>query len=145
MVFEHSTEELSAYVPNSVLESETSFNFMVRAIVDDGLATQWTERKLVTPVLFVLNDESVCIKAKSFKTLHSYFDNKSVELTLLYRGSRDGFEPHEFHAKCDGANQTLTVIKTTTGYTSGGFRPSKWNDRTTQGTMGQLVVFFWSG
>ncbi len=30
---------------------------------------------------------------------------------LLYRGSRDGFSSREFHLKCDGKSNTLTVIK----------------------------------
>jgi len=33
------------------------------------------------------------------------------EWTLLYRGSRDGFGAKEFHSKCDGHSNTLTIIK----------------------------------
>jgi len=31
--------------------------------------------------------------------------------TLLYRGSRDGFGATEFHSKCEGHSNTLTIIK----------------------------------
>jgi hypothetical protein len=31
--------------------------------------------------------------------------------SLLYRGSRDGFEPNEFHSRCDGKTPTLTIYK----------------------------------
>jgi hypothetical protein len=31
--------------------------------------------------------------------------------SLLYRGTRDGFEPHDFHSKCDGHSNTLTILK----------------------------------
>ena len=29
----------------------------------------------------------------------------------MYRGTRDGFEPHDFHSKCDGHSNTLTILK----------------------------------
>ena len=35
------------------------------------------------------------------------FEGKS-KWSLLYRGSRDGFGAHVFHAKCDGKLNTLT-------------------------------------
>jgi hypothetical protein len=31
--------------------------------------------------------------------------------TLLYRGTRDGFGANEFHSKCHGHNNTLTIVK----------------------------------
>jgi hypothetical protein len=31
--------------------------------------------------------------------------------SLLYRGSRDGFGANDFHSKCDGHSQTLTILK----------------------------------
>jgi hypothetical protein len=32
--------------------------------------------------------------------------------TLLYRGTRDGFTAKSFHEKCDGKENTITIIKT---------------------------------
>jgi hypothetical protein len=34
-------------------------------------------------------------------------------LSLLYRGSRDGYGADDFHAKCDGAPATVTLVKST--------------------------------
>jgi hypothetical protein len=51
--------------------------------------------------------------------------------SLLYRGSRDGFEPRDFHSKCDGKSPTLTVYKAQEssfifgGYTTGVSRKIK--------------------
>lgn len=42
-------------------------------------------------------------------------------MTLLYRASRDGFTAADFHAKCDGFPDTMTVVKTTTGRIFGGY------------------------
>jgi hypothetical protein len=47
--------------------------------------------------------------------------------TLLYRGSRDGFGASNFHEKCDGKSNTLTVIETTKGFVFGGFTPIAWD------------------
>jgi hypothetical protein len=51
---------------------------------------------------------------------------------LLYRGSRDGFLASNFHGKCDGQSNTLTLIETTKGFIFGGFTPLAW-DSTTSG------------
>jgi hypothetical protein len=45
---------------------------------------------------------------------------------LLWRGSRDGFTAHEFHLRCDGRANTLTLIADTDGNVFGGFTPVKW-------------------
>ena len=31
--------------------------------------------------------------------------------SLLYRGTRDGFDSNDFHSKCDGHSNTLTILK----------------------------------
>ncbi len=46
---------------------------------------------------------------------------------LIYKGSRDGFENSDFHAKCDGKLNTLTVIRTESGNIFGGFTKKEWN------------------
>jgi hypothetical protein len=45
---------------------------------------------------------------------------------LLWRGSRDGFGASEFHRRCDGHANTLTVILDTNGNVFGGFTPVEW-------------------
>jgi hypothetical protein len=52
---------------------------------------------------------------------------RRTSTTLLYRGSRDGFAASNFHSKCDGQSNTLTVIETTKGYIFGGFTPVAWD------------------
>jgi hypothetical protein len=46
--------------------------------------------------------------------------------SLLWRGSRDGFEAREFHRRCDDHRNTLTVILDTKGNIFGGFTPVEW-------------------
>ncbi len=47
------------------------------------------------------------------------FEKKSF--SLLWRGSRDGFDAAAFHRLCDGKSNTVTVIKNTNGFIFGGF------------------------
>jgi hypothetical protein len=52
------------------------------------------------------------------------FVNK--QWTLIYRGSDDGFGASNFHNKCDGIGNIVTVILTSTGCIFGGFTPVVW-------------------
>jgi hypothetical protein len=54
-------------------------------------------------------------------------DFKDKQFTLLWRGSRDGFGADDFHSRCDGHPNTLTVILDTDWNIFGGFTPVKWD------------------
>ncbi len=45
---------------------------------------------------------------------------------LLNRASRDGFEGSVFHEKCDGKENTITIIETNGNNVFGGFTAAKW-------------------
>ena len=51
------------------------------------------------------------------------------EWDLKYRASRDGFKSTDFHRKCDGIGNTLTVIKARSGNIFGGFTEQAWHSR----------------
>jgi len=61
--------------------------------------------------------------------LHDWLkeDDSDGELSLLYRGSRDGFTSKDFHNKCDNKGPTLTIIETFTGKIMGGFSNQSWS------------------
>ena len=46
---------------------------------------------------------------------------------MLYRASKDGFSAANFHTKCDGQSNTLTIIKSTNGKIFGGFTTKSWS------------------
>jgi hypothetical protein len=48
------------------------------------------------------------------------------ELKLVYRATRDGFNSDEFHNRCDGIANTLSVIKSEHGNVFGGFTEKEW-------------------
>jgi hypothetical protein len=51
---------------------------------------------------------------------------RGKRFSLLWRGSRDGFKAQEFHRRCDGHSNTLTVILDTKGNIFGGFTSVEW-------------------
>jgi hypothetical protein len=48
---------------------------------------------------------------------------------LLYRGSRDGFGATDFHRRCDGHANTVTLISSTNDCIFGGYTPVAWSSR----------------
>ena len=46
--------------------------------------------------------------------------------SLLYQGSRDGFEASNFHTRCDGCPKTLTIVKSSNGNIFGGYTRVPW-------------------
>ena len=71
----------------------------------------------------------IIIKEKDEKDffLLCNFNDGLKKCKLLYRASRDGFRAANFHAKCDGVPNTLTIIKTTQGYVFGGYTTISWD------------------
>jgi TLD len=52
--------------------------------------------------------------------------SESMRLELLYRGSRDGIEPSDFHSRCDGMCNTVCVVESSAGYVFGGYAEGAW-------------------
>jgi hypothetical protein len=72
----------------------------------------------------------------------SRFENQ--QMTLLYRGSRDGFEGSSFHSRCDGKPHTITIIETPKGYVFGGYTPIPWDTSSTHKTDDSLSSFIFT-
>jgi hypothetical protein len=51
---------------------------------------------------------------------------KARFFSLLWRGTRDGFEASTFHKLCDAKSNTLTVVKSTEGCIFGGYASLPW-------------------
>ena len=46
---------------------------------------------------------------------------------LLYKATRDGFNPSAFHSCCDGKKSTITIIKNNLNYVFGGYASKAWD------------------
>lgn len=56
--------------------------------------------------------------------------NLDSKWTLLYRASQDGYRAEDFHSKCDGHENTLTIIKVHESLnTFGGFTQAAWSSK----------------
>jgi len=80
--------------------------------------------------------ESKLLTANSIASLSEWVDaSKSgdtairfADRRLLFRASRDGMNPAEFHKRCDNVGATLTVVKAKhSPNIFGGFTTSSWN------------------
>ena len=80
---------------------------------------------LETP--FCKEDERV-LQKRDIELILSWINpKKSLRLRLLYKATRDGDTPINFHKKVDGIKNTVTVILTDKGYRCGGFVTKEWN------------------
>ena len=57
----------------------------------------------------------------------SWLNNKKFKAELLFRKTRDGSTPNDFHNKCDNKGITITFIETTKGYKFGGYTELQWD------------------
>ena len=53
--------------------------------------------------------------------IRKWLNNKSFVPELLFRKTRDGSTPKDFHDKCDNKGITIVFIETTKGYKFGGY------------------------
>ncbi|RGB30647.1 TLD-domain-containing protein [Rhizophagus diaphanus] len=84
------------------------------------------------------NYDSIIIKSKHFahfsswvKKKNNFFYNESnnpYDFNLLFRASRDGKTPADFHAKCDNKGATIVILKIPNSeQILGGYNPINWN------------------
>jgi hypothetical protein len=79
--------------------------------------------RTVTPVIPSIPFTSTILS--EFPSILSEFEKK--RWILQDRGTRDGFKSSDFHSKCDGRANTITLIETTKGYIFGGFTRIGWD------------------
>ena len=64
--------------------------------------------------------------SQKFEELLQNKDLNGRKWSLLYQGSRDGFAATDFHSRCDGKPNTLTIVKSTSGNIFGGYTIIPW-------------------
>jgi hypothetical protein len=67
---------------------------------------------------------------------------EKMSFSLLWRGSRDGFDAAAFRRFCDGKASTVTVIKNTIGFIFGGFTSIPWSS--SEGYKADSTAFLFS-
>jgi hypothetical protein len=115
----------STYTNDTGLDEEIFFtgskNFQVKEIEIFEISGSYTLK------VWTLAVPSRQLESRAFWDFPAIFaEFKEKQFTLLWRGSRDGFGVGDFHKRCDGHANTLTVILDTNGNIFGGFTPVKW-------------------
>ena len=96
----------------------------------DNLFSNWSEIKKFKTNEKGLSDSQILKETKREKE----FVNKIYEWTnynrmeLIYRGSRDGMTPTNFHNKCDNKNPTIVLYKNTKDSVFGGYTSLAWQN-----------------
>jgi hypothetical protein len=93
-------KEVIQFTPNLKFDNDLFGNFLYDNIIANGCG--------VGPFKM---PSKILTEAESLKLIKLCDFSEIVKWTLLYRGSRDGFSAKEFHSKCDGHSNTLTIIK----------------------------------
>jgi len=78
---------------------------------------------------FSITGDTKLLDAKYKKDIIKMFDagSKTLKFTLIYSGSRDGFNAKKFHDKCDGKGPTFTMVRAKeTGNIFGGYFEGSW-------------------
>ena len=92
-------------------------------------------------------NESIILYNEQVEMLREWIKpNKlaKVELSLIYRSSRDGFSASDFHRKCDNAGPTVTIIKSQFGKICGGYTSRSWTTPAACGTFEDSKAFTFS-
>ena len=110
------------------LEEEKQKNIKLAAIVDE-LKNQLKnimndlevdKNKIIIDSEIIKNDEEINFLLERLKKSKLY--KKTIpKFSLIYRASRDGDDPMDYYNKCNGAKNTLCVIKTKQNYKFGGY------------------------
>ena len=82
------------------------------------------EYKKLNSTIFV--NSTILTEEKSFDLVNLLKLN-NTSFKLLYQSSKDGVSASEFHAKCDGASGTLTVLKSQSSNIFGGYTAADWS------------------
>ena len=144
-------EEL--YKINSELKEEKLKNENLKKIIDE-LKIQvkelldWKNDQLKNKEMALDKDNNIkmAIDSKIIKTKEeiellskrltpkNFNKDGKVSFKLLYRASRDGDSPKDYHYKCDGKKNTLCVIQTPKGCKFGGY-----TEITINSTIGNFI------
>ena len=70
-----------------------------------------------------------------------WLNNKNFKTELLFRKTRDGDTPKDFHNKCDNKGITIIFIETSKGYKFGGYTELQW-DTSNKGKTDKSTFLF---
>jgi hypothetical protein len=129
-------KEHAKNIPKTIFHASTEFRDYLEQL-DTTVDKYLTKASVVEPYVYQiafsgqLGLDTKIVKDASQKAFIRKIvrDNaKFINMKLVYRGSRDGFQTSKFHELCDKYEHTLTICKSKT-YDKiwGGYADKKWN------------------
>jgi len=117
------------------LEEEKQKNIKLAAIVDELIKEKNEIKNQLNNIMGDLGvfknrtnfDSEIIKKEEEINLLlnrlkmSKLYKNRKPKFYLIYRASRDGDDPMDYYNKCNGAKNTLCVIKTKQNYKFGGY------------------------
>jgi hypothetical protein len=74
-------------------------------------------------------NSNLILSSENKEWLLSQLPQKVVTLTLLFRGSTQGWSPSKFHELCDDKGPTITIFKSKAQMIFGGFTQESWDSK----------------
>ena len=96
----------------------------------------------------IFNNDSTIMKTNEFDLIHlaikSRLNQEVKELKKLYQATIDGDRPINFHSRCDGITNTLTIIKSAGNRRFGGFASETWESSDSTKNIDDKNAFLFS-
>jgi hypothetical protein len=90
----------------------------------------------------ILNKEKFNSKIKFDEELiRLWLNNRELTFELLYRKTRDGSKPKDFHDKCDNKGIAITIIETNKGNVFGEYTELEWDSYSGSKTDKSTFIF----
>ncbi|CAG8454628.1 5045_t:CDS:2 [Acaulospora colombiana] len=137
-------ELLSVYIPPSSPESESPSDSAFQTSEQHPFITTLSSN-LIVPPNFPIRQyfDTTLLTVSHFNTISAWIARKDSDyytkrllpykFNLLYRASKDGFDPKMFHERCDNRGPTVMVTKLYLGgKIIGGYNPLDWKPREQQ-------------
>jgi hypothetical protein len=130
-------EDDNSELKSSINKLSNENNYLDSKITD--IEDEKNERNKYYKNLFT---DSKIIKEDERKLISKWIlPHYNLKFELLYRASRDGFEPMAFHKRCDNKGPTLFVAKLSSNKRLGGFTRESW-DLTIVGKKDEKAFLF---
>ena len=116
-----SESEKITELTNIILELKKELDGLKNIVLNQS--KEINELKEITkniPKSIDLNQSTILEGNEDFSFINSLFSDK-CRFNLLYKATRDGSYPEDFHRKCDNKGPTITLIKTNDNRKFGGY------------------------
>ena len=108
----------------SLCQTVNELNKKIKNLMIGEISEEQLEENLKSKDILKNEDEKNMVFNWILKTMKS--KDKKINMSLLYKVSRDGDASSNFHNKCDNKGPTLTLVRCTRGYRFGGFTNQSW-------------------